>query len=93
MPAGAGCYLKYQISERPLVGVAAVESGTVKRVVVGAVGDLPVVADAGRWADFDPAAVARQAEPVDDLAGSAEYKRHATEVHVRRAVTRMTAHD
>jgi aerobic carbon-monoxide dehydrogenase medium subunit len=91
LPAAVGHYLKYQIGERPLVGVAAVETGQVRRVVVGAVGDLPVVVDAGRWADIDPAGVAGQVDPIDDLAGSAEYKRHATAVHVRRAVARMAA--
>jgi carbon-monoxide dehydrogenase medium subunit len=91
LPAAAGIYLKYQISERPLVGVAAVEAGAVKRVVVGAVGDLPVVVVVDQWADIDPVMVADQVDPVDDLGGTIEYKRHATAVHVRRAVERMIA--
>jgi carbon-monoxide dehydrogenase medium subunit len=91
LPTANGIYLKYQISERPLVGVAAVVAGRRKRVVLGAVGDCPVVVDADEWAGIDPVEVAARTEPVDDLAGSAEYKQFAAAVHVRRAIARMIA--
>ena len=91
-----GTYLKYQVMERPTVGVAAVrfdDDGRVTtRVVVGAAGELPVVHDV---AEADPnrsdiaTAVAQRLEPIDDLTGSAEYKRHVTAVYVERALERL----
>ena len=91
-----GTYLKYQVMERPTVGVAAVrtESGdsTTTRVVVGAAGELPVVHDIGGPRP-DPQdfvdAVSEQLEPVGDLTGSPEYKRHVTGVFVRRALEKL----
>jgi len=81
-------YLKLQTMERPTVGVAAVRWGGVDRVVVGASGIVPVVAEApsGR---IDPVAVAGQIEPLDDLTGSAQYKRMVTGVFVRRALAQL----
>jgi aerobic carbon-monoxide dehydrogenase medium subunit len=98
----AATYLKFQVLERPAVGVAAVArvAGGVfagaPTVVVGAVDERPVRVDAARldgaaWEDTgafaEVADAAREAvEPVDDLSGSAEYKRHLTGVLVQRAL-------
>jgi carbon-monoxide dehydrogenase medium subunit len=38
------------------------------------------------WDEMDPAAISAQLEPVSDIAGSAEYKKHITAVYVRRAI-------
>lgn len=91
-------YAKYQIMERPTVGVAAFRwgsgSGTVTRVVVGAAGELPSVhEESGEEIDADEVArvLAAAIEPVDDLTGSAEYKRHVTGVFVRRALRGLEA--
>jgi carbon-monoxide dehydrogenase medium subunit len=96
VPGRRGTYLKYQVMERPTVGVAAVrfdeDGSTVTRVVVGAAGELPVVhevdhADPNR--SLVAAAVVDQLKPIDDLTGSAEYKRHVTAVYVERALERL----
>jgi carbon-monoxide dehydrogenase medium subunit len=102
-PAGVGsAYEKFQVLERPAVGVAVVGevvSGAFTappRVVLGAVDERPVAVDAGVLAgaacdDEDAleavASAARDAvDPVDDLSGSADYKRHLSGVLVRRAL-------
>jgi aerobic carbon-monoxide dehydrogenase medium subunit len=98
-------YRKFQVLERPAVGVAAVarvEDGVLAEapvVVAGAVDERPVRIDADHLVgaacdDADAlerlAAAAREAvEPVDDLSGSAEYKRHLTGVMAIRAVTAL----
>jgi carbon-monoxide dehydrogenase medium subunit len=87
VPAASGVYLKFQVTERPTVGVAAVTVGTTCRLVIGAVGELPRVFDFAGWDDVDAAALAAEIEPVPDLTGSVEYKRHVTAVFVRRAVS------
>ena len=82
-------YLKFQVLERPTVGVAAVaRNGGAPVVVVGAVDDKPV-----RIEGVDDYVVAaREAiDPVDDLSGSAEYKRHLTGVIVKRALEALAA--
>lgn len=87
LPCASGVYLKFQTVERPTVAVAAVRlprGGY--RVVIGAVGDLPVAADYSELAALDAAQLAARVEPVTDLTGSVRYKRHVTEVYVRRAV-------
>jgi carbon-monoxide dehydrogenase medium subunit len=100
-------YRKFQVLERPAVGVAAVarvEDGVLAgepAIVVGAVDERPVRVPAGDALGApcdDPdalgrlAAAAREAvEPVDDLSGSAEYKRHLTGVMVERAVRALAA--
>jgi aerobic carbon-monoxide dehydrogenase medium subunit len=89
-------YRKFQVLERPAVGVAAV--GRVRdgvlveapTVVAGAVDERPVRIPAD---DLDAlaAAAAEAVDPVDDLSGSAEYKRHLTGVLAQRAVEALTA--
>jgi aerobic carbon-monoxide dehydrogenase medium subunit len=77
-------YLKFQVLERPTVGVAAVaRNGDAPTVVVGAVDEKPVRIEGVD----DYVEAAREAiDPVDDLSGSAEYKRHLTGVIVKRAL-------
>ncbi len=86
-------YLKYQTMERPTVGVAALDLGTdgdrVRRLVVGA------VAERSHLIDFSPSdaisgeAIAAEIEPIPDIAGSKEYKRHVTGVYIDRAVSSL----
>jgi carbon-monoxide dehydrogenase medium subunit len=95
-------YLKFQLKERPTLGLALildVEGERIKKTaaVVGSVSALPTqsqnadqlligsraeiekrLADAGE-------ALAEAADPVDDLEGSADYKRHLIGVFLRRA--------
>jgi carbon-monoxide dehydrogenase medium subunit len=85
-------YLKYQIMERPTVGVAAARSQGRIRVVVGAVGPAPVVVDAAD-SRIDPDAIAASVDPMPDLTGSVEYKRHVTAVFVRRVLARLEGTD
>jgi len=82
-------YLKFQVLERPTVGVAAVaRNGGAPTVVVGAVDDKPVRIEGVD----DYVEAAREAvDPVDDLSGSAEYKRHLTGVMVKRALEALAA--
>lgn len=100
-------YVKFQILERPSVGVAVVATLDGARlrgaptVVVGAVDEMPKRADTAALANADPrdaraadalAAAARSAvAPVDDLAGSAEYKTHLVGVFARRALASLVA--
>ncbi|MBE2319481.1 FAD binding domain-containing protein [Solirubrobacter sp. CPCC 204708] len=104
VPVGApgAVYRKFQVLERPAVGVAAVGNlvGGVfdgaPTVVVGAVDERPVrvgaemldgaaLDDEGAFAALAEAA-AEAVEPVDDLSGSEDYKRHLTGVLAKRAV-------
>jgi carbon-monoxide dehydrogenase medium subunit len=83
-------YLKFQVLERPTVGVAAVAcNGGAPTVVVGAVDERPVRVEAANNVD-DLVEAAREAvDPVDDLSGSAEYKRHLTGEMVRRVLAQL----
>ena len=98
-------YIKFQILERPSVGVAIVADirggafVSAPVVVVGAVDELPRRADTASLSAADTrsrdtadaiAAAARSAvAPVADLAGSEEYKRHLVGVFARRALTQL----
>jgi carbon-monoxide dehydrogenase medium subunit len=85
-------YLKFQVLERPTVGVAAlVRSDGSPVVVVGAVDEKPVRVDAAGDIDAYVDAAREAVDPVDDLSGSAEYKRHLTGVIVRRALEALAA--
>ena len=87
-PVARGVYLKFQVTERPTVGVAAVTrpGSRTCRLVIGAVAEAPRVFDYERWADVDPEEIAARVEPIGDLTGSVEYKRHVTAIFIRRAV-------
>ncbi|MCW2700330.1 MAG: hypothetical protein JWQ45_1865 [Blastococcus sp.] len=81
-------YVKYQIMERPTLGVAIAhepETGAC-RVVVGAVGEVPAVWTFAAPDEIDADTIASEVDPTPDLTGSERYKRHVTGVYVRRAV-------
>ena len=97
-------YLKFQLHERPTLGLALVlaveaDSITEARAVVGSVSAIPTQsheADSllvGSKAKVEKQlpdaakALAEAADPVDDLEGSAEYKRHLIGVFLKRAFT------
>lgn len=92
-PARRGVYLKYQTMERPTLGVAAVaweEDGQSRhRIVVGAVSERPVSFDGNGSDELSPDDIANAIEPIPDLTGSADYKRHVTAVFVRRALEQL----
>jgi aerobic carbon-monoxide dehydrogenase medium subunit len=78
------------VLERPTVGVAAVaRNGDAPTVVIGAVDDRPIRVDAGGDVEDYVKAAREAVDPVDDLSGSAEYKRHLTGVMVRRALEEL----
>lgn len=90
LPAPAGVYLKFQISERPTVAVAAVDRGAAGvRLVIGAVGETFHSVDVADRAALDIEEVTAQIEPVPDTTGSVRYKRHVTGVYVRRALAAL----
>jgi aerobic carbon-monoxide dehydrogenase medium subunit len=95
-------YLKFQLHERPTLGLALVldvDGSNIKTAsaVVGSVSAAPTrsgTANAlliGSKAQIEKqlpdaaAALAEAADPVDDLEGSAEYKRHLIGVFLKRA--------
>jgi aerobic carbon-monoxide dehydrogenase medium subunit len=85
-------YVKFQIMERPTLGVAlahAPEAGDC-RLVVGAVGEMPTLWTFGAPEEIDADAVAAEVDPTPDLTGSERYKRHITGVYVRRALDALT---
>ena len=98
-------YVKFQILERPSVGVAivgAVQGGRfadAPAVVVGAVDEMPrrvdtkALSGAGlrdsATADALAAAARAAVEPVADLAGDVDYKRHLVGVFARRALAAL----
>jgi carbon-monoxide dehydrogenase medium subunit len=95
-------YVKFQILERPSVGVAAVATlrdgrfAGAPTVVVGAADEIPRVVPTAQFAGADArdagtrealAEAARGAvEPIADLAGGVEYKRHLVGVFAQRAI-------
>ena len=95
-------YLKFQLKERPTLGLALVldlDGDSIKKAtaVVGSVSAVPTQSQeanamlAGAKAlvekqlDEAAAALAATANPVDDLEGGAEYKRHLIGVFLKRA--------
>ena len=101
-------YLKYQLKERPTLGLALVlevegENINKATAVVGSVSAVPTRSDkadgllTGAKAQVEKqladaaAALAQAADPVDDLEGSAEYKRHLIGVFLRRAFIKALA--
>jgi len=100
-------YVKFQILERPSVGVAAVATVRDGRfvgapvVVVGAVDEMPRRVDTVQFAGADArdagtrgaiAEAARAAvEPIADLAGDVDYKRHLVGVFAQRALASLVA--
>ncbi len=83
-------YLKYQITERPTLGVALVHSDDAGyRLVVGAVGETPMLWTGEDPSQIDSQAIADEVDPTPDLTGSERYKRHVTGVYVRRAVAAL----
>lgn len=81
-------YVKYQIMERPTVGVAVTRSNGLTRVVVGAAGMNIVVVESDDQV-IDSGEVADLLDPIPDMTGSADYKRHVTSVFVDRALTAL----
>lgn len=90
LPAPTGVYRKYQTVERPTVVVALVrpDSGGY-RAVIGAVAEVPFVVEAETLDDVDAAAIAAEIDPIADLTGQEDYKRHVTRVFVERAVAAL----
>ncbi|MGH7888701.1 MAG: FAD binding domain-containing protein, partial [Candidatus Binatia bacterium] len=101
-------YLKFQLKERPTLGLALVldlDGDAIKKAtaVVGSVSAIPTQSDkANDWLTGARAQVEKQlghaaealaeaADPVDDLEGGAEYKRHLIAVFLRRAFTKALA--
>lgn len=101
-------YLKFQLKERPTLGLALVldmDGDTIKKAaaVVGSVSAVPTKSDkanqllAGARAQVEKQltdagqALAQAADPVDDLEGGADYKRHLIEVFLRRAFVKAVS--
>ena len=74
-------------SERPVVNVALIHfhSPPRWRLVVGAVGLVPLSFEFDRLAHLNTSAILGSLEPTRDLAGSEDYKRHLTSVMIERA--------
>jgi carbon-monoxide dehydrogenase medium subunit len=90
LPAPVGVYRKYQTVERPTVAVALVRRGDGgHRAVVGAVAEVPYVVDVATLDEIDADAIAAGIDPVADLTGQEDYKRHVTKVYVARAVAAL----
>jgi carbon-monoxide dehydrogenase medium subunit len=98
-------YLKFQLKERPTLGLALVldvdgNKITTAKAAVGSVSALPTQSDKAnalllgvrtqveKQLPDAAAALAQAADPVDDLEGSAEYKRHLIGVFLQRAFAR-----
>ena len=89
----AAVYLKYQITERPTVGVALLHDPdeNVCRLVVGAVGEVQMQWTFAEPDEIEPEAIAEELDPTPDLTGSEKYKRHVAAVFIRRALDALEA--
>lgn len=89
--AGRAAYRKVVRSERPVVGACLARRGSgCWRLVVGAAAMMPTVVDVVSLDDLDSRAVAESIDAIEDLGGSAAYKKHLAAVVIdrcRRAVT------
>lgn len=108
-PGMQGAYKKFKLHERPSAGVAALlglHEGVIvdARLAIGSVGAVPTRVGEGEAllggerpgpAVFAAAAerAAQAADPVDDLYGSAEYKRHLVQVLTLRALEEAAANE
>lgn len=92
-PGTRAVYLKYQVTERPTVGVALVHDprAGLCRLVIGAVGEVQTLWTFGEPGEIQPDSVAAELDPTPDLAGSDRYKRHVAAVFVRRALAAVEA--
>jgi carbon-monoxide dehydrogenase medium subunit len=104
-PSWRVAYRKFQVLERPSIGVAAMGDirdgvfATPPTIVVGAVDEMPHrvpaevlsgVSCEDRSALEEVSAATRSAvEPVDDLSGSADYKRHLSGVLTMRVLDEL----
>jgi len=86
-------YLKYQVTERPTVGVALLNGRSEGscRLVVGAVGEVQTLWTYDDPSQIEPDAVAAELDPTPDLTGSERYKRHVAGVFIRRAIDALGA--
>ena len=101
-------YLKYQLKERPTLGLALlldVDGENIKgaKAVVGSVSAVPTQSEkTNRLLEGPKAQVERQladaadalaqaADPVDDLEGGADYKRHLIGVFLKRAFVKAVS--
>jgi carbon-monoxide dehydrogenase medium subunit len=110
LPANSqrAAYVKFQLKERPTLGLALVLEVDHDRihqasVVVGSVSAMPtrshnanalltgVRSQVEKQLGDAAEALAQAANPVDDLEGSAEYKRHLIDVFLRRAFTKAVS--
>lgn len=106
-PGVRASYVKFQVIERPSVGVAVVAALSDGRfdgaptVVVGAVDEVPRLVPTAELAGADAAdprtadaladAARGAVDPTADLAGSATYKRHVVGIFARRALATLLA--
>jgi carbon-monoxide dehydrogenase medium subunit len=88
-PRHHAVYAKYQTRERPTVGIALVSTQGKCRLVVGAVGEMPMSWTFDGPGEIVPEEVAAQIDPVPDLTGSVHYLRQITTIYVRRAVQEL----
>jgi carbon-monoxide dehydrogenase medium subunit len=87
--SGAQVYLRHQPTEYPTVAVALVLSDGALRVVVGAIAERPQVYTAPSLDQLSVDELLPQLEAMEDLNGSAEYKRHLAGVFVNRAAAAL----